>query len=645
MYGPVCCMYVYVFWGNFMYKNATWSLVRQFFASSCLLFLFAVSLPAADTLSPVASRIQERVRYLASDELEGRGSGTQGGQKAAVYIEEQFKSMGLQAVGTSYRQEFPIQTAVKLGKNNSAKIGMLVVPEGLKKEQGRMQMIPWQVNKDYTPLAFSDEKSVSAPLVFAGYGITAKDAQYDDYDGINVEGKIVIVLRGTPDYANMRTKFSEKKQSDPHSQFANFTSMRYKALNARQHGAVGIMFLSPQGDSADVLLPLTLERGGAHSGIVAIQAKRSVLNRIFTKTKSFFKNEEKIIATQKPASFELEDVSMTIGVDFEPIMQQTDNVIGMVPGSDPTLAKEYIVVGAHFDHLGWGGEGSLYSGSKPAIHYGADDNASGVAAILELAAKIKANPLPRSVVFIAFSGEEMGLLGSSFYTKNPSVPVEQTALMMNLDMVGRLKNNKLNIHGTGTAEGFEDLVKTKAQAFGLAISTSADGFGPSDHTSFYAQEVPVLFLFTGLHEDYHRPTDTWEKINYAGVETVVNYAETLLRSIGSEQQKPKFIKVASSASEQRSTAFSVYVGTIPDYSDHPKGLRLTGVREGSPADKAGIKDGDVITKFGDIDVKNVYDYTHALSTYKPGDKVKVVVLRGPKEDQSVTVEITLAARQ
>lgn len=628
-----------------MHKNATWSLARQLFLSNCFLLLLATSLPAADTLSPTASRLQERVRYLASEELEGRKPGTTGGQKAAVYIEEQFKAIGLQPLGASYKQQFPVQTAVQLGKENTASIGILVVPEGLKKEQGRLQQIPWKGGREYTPLAFSEEKTVSGALVFAGYGITAKEAQYDDYEGVNVEGKVVIVLRGTPDYADMRTKFSEKKQANPHNKFANFASLRYKALNARQHGAVGIMFVSPQGDSADILLPLTMERGGAHSGIVAIQAKRSILNRIFTKTKSFFKAEEQIIATKKPASFELEDISMTINVDLDPITQQTENVIGMIPGSDGTLAKEYIVVGAHFDHLGWGGEGSLHSSATPAIHYGADDNASGVAAIIELATKLKANPLPRSVVFIAFSGEEMGLLGSAFYAKNPSVPMEQTAFMMNLDMVGRMKNKKLNIHGTGTAEGFEELVKAKAQPFGLTISTSADGFGPSDHTSFYTQDVPVLFLFTGLHEDYHRPTDTWEKLNYAGIATVVDYAETLVRSIGSETQKPKFIKVQSSAGDKRSMAFSVYVGTIPDYSDHPKGLRITGVREGGPAEKAGMKDGDVIIKFGDIDVKNVYDYTHALSTVKPGDTIKVVVLRGSQEDQKVTLDLTLEARQ
>lgn len=621
------------------------SSLRQLIVCACLLCVYALPALSADTLSPLAERLRTHVQYLASEQMEGRGTGSEGNRKAAEYIAEQLKKAGVKPLGDSYMQEFPVQTDVTFGPNNTAQVGILIVPEGLNKDQGRLQAIKWQTGREYTPLAFSDDTTVSAPVVFAGYGITAKEAKYDDYDGLNAEGKFVIVLRGTPEHGDLNSKFSEKKAADPHSEFANFSSLRYKALNARQHGAVGIMFVSPQGDSADVLLPLNMERGGAHAGIVAIHVKRSILGKIFTKEKSIFKAEEKIIASKKPASFELEDVRLAVTVDLDPVMKNTANVVGVIPGSDPSLAKEYMVVGAHFDHLGWGGEGSLYAGKEAAIHFGADDNASGTAALIELASRFAANPLPRTVVFTAFSGEEMGLLGSAFYTKNPSVPLEQTVFMLNMDMIGRMKDNKLNIHGTGTADGFEDLVKAKAQPLGLSISTSADGFGPSDHTSFYIKDVPVLFLFTGLHEDYHRPTDTWEKINYPGEAKVVEYAAELLRTIGTNPDRPDFIKVKSSAGDKRSMAFSVYVGTIPDYSDHPKGLRITGVREGSPAEKSGMKDGDVIIKFGTIDVKNVYDYTHALSTVKPGDKIKVVVLRGPNEDQKVTLDLTLAARQ
>lgn len=628
-----------------MQNNTRLSSLRQLLVCACLVCISALPALSADTLSPLAQRLREHVKYLASEQLEGRGTGSEGNRKAAEYIMNQFKKAGLKPLGSSYLQEFPVQTNVGIGPGNTAQVGLLIVPEGMSKSQGRLQSIKWQVGREYTPLAFSDDTTVSAPVVFAGYGITAKEAKYDDYEGLNAEGKFVIVLRGTPEYGDLNSKFSEKKASDPHNQFANFSSMRYKALNARQHGAVGIMFVSPQGDSADVLLPLSMERGGSHSGIVAIHAQRSVLAKIFTKTKSIFKAEEKIIATKKPASFELEDVLLAVTVDLSPVMEKTANVVGVVPGSDPELAKEYMVIGAHFDHLGWGHEGSLYAGKQPAIHFGADDNASGTAGLIELASQIAANPLPRTVVFTAFSGEEMGLLGSAFYVKNPSVALDQTVFMMNMDMIGRLKDKKLNIHGTGTADGFEDLVKAKAVPLGLNISTSADGFGPSDHTSFYVKDIPVLFLFTGLHEDYHRPSDTWEKINYAGEATVIEYASSLLQTIGTNPKRPDFIKVKSSSSENRSTAFSVYVGTIPDYSDHPKGLRITGVRENSPAEKSGMKDGDVIIKFGDIDVKNVYDYTHALSTLKPGDKVKVIVLRGPNEDQKVTLDLTVTARQ
>lgn len=600
---------------------------------------------SADTLSPVEARLRDHVKYLSSDELEGRAPGTAGDEKAAQFIAEQFRQAGLKPVGDSYIQTFPVQTDVKLGPDNRSQFDILVVPEGLPKDQGRVQKVKWKAGDEYIPLAFSEDTTLTnVPVVFAGYGITAKEAQYDDYAGIDVDGKFVIVLRGTPEHGDLNKKFTEKSRQDPHSKFANFASLRYKALNARQHGAVGIMYISPQGDSADVLIPLHLERGGANSGIVAIHAKRNILARVFTKNKSIFKSEEKIIATQKPASFVLEDVTITLSVDLVPVMKQTANVIGYLPGSNPELAQQYIAVGAHFDHLGMGAEGSLHSGS-PDIHHGADDNASGTSGLIELASRLAADPLPRSVVFIAFGAEEMGLLGSAFYTKNPSIPLDRTVFMLNMDMIGRMKDNKINVHGSGTAKGFEDLVRARAEPLGLTVSTSADGFGPSDHTSFYAKDVPVLFIFTGLHEDYHRPSDTWDKINYPGLAKAIQYAENIVRAIGTNPDRPEFIKVQSSAGEKRSMAFSVYIGTIPDYSDHPKGLRITGVREGSPAEKAGMKEGDVIVKFGDVDVKNIYDYTHALSTLKPGDNIKVVVLRGPKEDERVTLDLTPAPRQ
>ncbi len=628
-----------------MFRDTLFSLRR----TASLVVLFCVSVlqgHAADTLDPVAVRLRDHVKILASDEMQGRGSGTEGNRKAAQYIAEQFKKAGLQPIGGSYLQEFPIQTSVKLGKENRAQVDILVVPEGLSKEQGRLQTIKWQAGREYTPMAFSKDTTITAPVVFAGYGITAKEQSYDDYANVDVTDKLVIVLRGTPEYTDMRKKFSEKNKGgdDPHGNFNDYSSLRYKALNARQHGAVGIMYVSPQGDSADVLLPVQLERGGSNSGIVVIHTKRSILGRIFTKNKSVYKAEEKIIATKKPASFLLEDVTITVAADLEPVMEQTANVIGMIPGSDPELSQQYIVVGAHFDHLGMGGEGSLHASHEPAIHYGADDNASGTAGAIELSSRLAANPLPRSVIVMAFSGEEMGLLGSKFYTEHPSIPLSKTMFMLNMDMIGRMKNEKLNIHGSGTAKEFDELIKSKAEPLGLSISTSADGFGPSDHTSFYLKEIPVMFLFTGLHEDYHRPTDTWDKLNYPGQAKTVQFAEDILRSVGSNSTKLTYTKVESS-SQSRSTQFNVYIGTMPDYSDHPKGMRLTGVRAGSPAEKAGLKEGDVIVKVGEIDVKNVYDYTHSLSMMKAGEKVKVEILRGPKEDQRLTLDLTPEARK
>ena len=307
------------------------------------------------------------------------------------------------------------------------------------------------------------------------------------------------------------------------------------------------------------------------------------------------------------------------------------------------LSNEYIVVGAHFDHLGWGPENSRYEGTEPAIHHGADDNASGTSAMMELARIVAESPLDRPVIFMGFTGEEFGLLGSAYYCRNPLVPLEKTIFMLNLDMVGRMEENKLNVHGTGTSSRWDSLIDTLTKTYSMEISTSSDGWGPSDQTSFYAEKMPVLFLFTGLHDDYHRPSDTWDKLNYAGLEKIVEFSESVLRSVAENPAEPDFVET-SSPGARRSMAFRVYVGTIPDYSDNPKGLRLSGVREDGPAAKAGMQGGDIMIKFGDIDIKTIYDYTYALGKYKPGETIDVIVLRGENDDR-VTCHVTLGKRQ
>jgi aminopeptidase YwaD len=315
------------------------------------------------------------------------------------------------------------------------------------------------------------------------------------------------------------------------------------------------------------------------------------------------------------------------------------NVIGILDGTDKELKKEAIVIGAHYDHLGSGGDGSLAANSKE-VHHGADDNASGTAAIIELARQFATEKKnKRTIIFIAFSGEEEGLFGSKFYINNPSFPIENTVAMINLDMVGRLSTDKLTIGGIGTASEWKALIEAKnfggfsapailvpTKIFELGLNE--DGFGPSDHSSFYTKKIPVLFFFTGTHLDYHKPSDTADKINYEGEAKVIYYVASIVKAVDVNPVKPTYAVAKSSAAMGGRTSFSVSLGTIPSYTDSGDGLTIDGARDNSPASKAGLKGGDKIVKLAGKEVKNIQDYMAAMGTMKAGDEYEVVVKRG-----------------
>ena len=598
---------------------------KPFFPKFAIL-LFALLVSCQDsTLTDLPATPAERmtmyVQYLASDELEGRAAGSEGNHKAADYLKRYFKGFGVKPVGGSYFQEFKVTTDVQLAEGNSVAV------------TNNNQTTEWKLEEEYIPLAFSENSTVSGEVVFAGYGITAKDLEYDDYAAVDVENKIVVIFRESPDF------------EDPHGKFSQYISLNYKIRNARDHKVAGVIFINPPSDEEDELFPLKRMKGDAKVGIPAIHAKRTLIEALLPSGKELAKIEEAIKSATKPQSFAMPDVRMEMTTALHFVEKPTANVLGMVAGADPNLSEEYIIVGAHYDHLGWGGDGSRNSDKEPAIHNGADDNASGTAALLEIAYRIAQNPLPRPVIFIGFSAEEMGALGSGYYCKNPLIPLEKTILMLNLDMVGRMKDNKLQVTGTGTSSHWDSLVDSLAEVYGLTVSKSADGYGPSDHASFYAKDIPVLNLFTGLHDDYHRPTDTWDKLNFEGLVTITDFATDIVKSVAHFNERPDFIKVKTSARSGQNMAFRVSMGIVPDYADHPKGMRISGVREGGPGAEAGIQDGDILIKFGDTEIKNIYDYTYALGLYKHGDKVKIVVLRGENEDQEVTLEVTLKGRK
>jgi len=589
-----------------------------------------VLLTAQTATTPEAQQLLQHVQYLASPELEGRGPGTEGNTKAAAYIEDQFRKAGLKpGAGSSFQQSFTMPVGMKLTGTNGVMFDVLVERPGVPPDQLKPTKIGWKLGIDYQPYAFSESGTVTGAVVFAGYGISAPDKGYDDYAGIDVKGKIVLVLRGVPRWA------------DKDEALKAHGALRKKATIARDKGAVAVCFVNQQGDLSDVLEPFGMERLGKNSGIVAVQVRRTPCARIFPpKETSLFVAEGSIEKTRKPASFALKNTTATITVTIEGVDATTSNVIGIVPGTDPALAKEVVVVGAHFDHLGLGDENSLSTAKGPAIHPGADDNASGTAGMMELARRFAAAPGKRTIAFIGFSGEEKGLVGSKHFTNNPTIALSDVVAMVNLDMIGRLKDNKLNIQGTGTATEWPGIIDRAKADLPFVLSTTADGFGPSDHSSFTAKNIPVLFFFTGLHTDYHRPSDTYDKINYDGQAQVVTMVERTVREIAALPVRPVFTQAPASPGKQQSASagFKVTLGVIPDYSDDPQGLRITGVKPGSPAEKGGLQADDIITKMGSTMIKNIYDLTSVLGERNPGDVVDVTVLRnGTSKSMKVTL--------
>ena len=576
-------------------------------------------------------RLYKHVEYLASDSCTGRAPGTRGIENAAAYLIEQLKTFQVQPAGRDgYRDTFRLTSGVVLGADNSVTYEVRIERPGIPLDQIKPTKLGWKVGLDYQPWGFSESGTANGDVVFAGYGLSS--ATYDDYASIDVKGKIVIVLRGVPKWAAKDPAYSQQ------------SSVRAKATRARDKGALAVIFVNERGDSADVLARFGLDRLGKNSGIVALQARRSSCAKIFPpKGTSLFVAETEIEKTKKPMSFVLENTRATVTTSLVFTESVTSNIIGMIPGSDPSVAGEYVVIGAHYDHLGMGDENSLAASPTPAIHYGADDNASGTAGMLELALRFSEKPARRSILVMGFSGEEKGLLGSKHWVTTPTVPLQKIAAMVNLDMIGRLTKQKLNIQGVGTSPVWPALIDSAKAGTPFTISTTADGFGPSDHSSFTAKSIPVLFFFTGLHSDYHRPTDTYDKINADGQATIVSMVENIVRRVADATTRPEFTQGADkqSTTQSSSIALKVSFGVVPDYSDDPQGLRITGVKANSAAEKAGLKGDDIVTKLGTTVIKNIYDLMTALGSFKPGDTTDVTVLRN---DKPVTMKVTFGGK-
>jgi Peptidase family M28/PDZ domain/PA domain len=608
--------------------------IRRLLIFLPVLFTAAGLLVAADSHSNPAftpEEVREHVRYLASDELQGRGSGTEGARKAAAYIAERFRAAGLRPRGDrGFYQRFSFAAGVRLGEPNrlSLRAGSGRGESGVR--PGRSQGSPLRLRQDFLPLAFSANGRASGEVLFVGYGISEPRISHDDYAGVDARGRIVLVLRQTPE------------GDDPKSRFAPFAPLRYKAMTAREKGAAGILFVTgPLTETEEDLGGFRFDTSFADSGIPAAVIKRSFAEELLRPTGQSLSEIQTAIAHTGPHSLPLPGAAATLTCSVVRERRETDNVLGFLEGSDPRLREETIVIGAHYDHLGLGGEGSRSRERGPAIHHGADDNASGVAGLLELAEYFGVQrPRPRrSLLFAAFSGEELGLLGSAHYVKHPPVPLASTVAMINLDMIGRARGNALTVIGSGTSPAWKELLEAANADFKLDLRMNASGFGASDQSSFYGRDIPVLFFFTGVHKDYHMPSDTWEKINIVGEARIARFVAAVVERTAGLPERPRFARAEGEGPTMASPGFGVYLGTIPDYSEQGEGVTLSGVREGSPAEKAGLRAGDVIVQFGGKAVKNVYDYTYALRDARAGEPVEVVVLRkGERQTLSVIPE-------
>ena len=603
------------------------------------------------------ARLQQHISYLASDALDGRRTGTQGANDAAHYIAGEFSRLGLrpaiQKAGasrrlsvamTQYLQPFPYVAGVTLGQGNMLTLRDRKLAAG----------------SDWIPLGFSSNATVeNTPIAFVGYGITASELNYDDYADKRASGKVALALAGTPDGDN------------PHGQYARYEAVRWKAIAARNAGAKALLIVTREANlKDDRLSQLTYDNSAGDAGLPVAIVSQDLIGG-----KAMFDGFE-AAAKKRQYMFD-ENLKVSLTIDLMRKEVQAYNVIGVLEGSDRLLKNETIIVGAHYDHLGHGGEGSLAPRSGE-IHHGADDNASGTAGVLELAQLFTSQrPRPkRTIVFMCFSGEEEGLLGSSYYVNHPIIPLANTVAMINMDMIGRMKDRKLIIGGVGTAKEWRDLIgsgniaqATKITAVpdagapsGMPVVVAAngrpivtvdpsksfdltlqeDGYGPSDHSSFYSKQIPVLFFWTGTHNDYHKPSDTSDKINYTDEVRVLSLVARIVRDLDNADKRLTYTVAKSDSQQGRSTGFRVYLGTIPNYSDSNDGLLLDGVRDDSPASRAGLKAGDRIVKVGTRDVKNVYDYTYALGEMKAGEEYVVEVMRA---GEKLTLKIKPEARK
>lgn len=587
---------------------------------------FALVLCAAGTghAQTASQHYLDDVKHLTVPSMEGRGDGTKGLTRAAHLIEHRYKILGLEPAGVrSYLQPFAVVTGARLKADN-----FLHVQNGQAKTALKL-------NQDFVPFSFSSSGIASGALVFAGYGASAAEFSYDDYANLDVKDKIVVLLRyEPPGFAS-----HDKTGLTQHSQLIT------KAINARNHGAKAVILVNGklgQGEE-DLLTRFGSVSGPINSGIMLVQVKNEAVETWFRAAgKSLTDLQEQINAATKPASFSFPDsLHLSLKVDIETTRATVNNVLAYLPGE----TDEYLVLGAHYDHLGRGNFDSLAPSQIGQIHPGADDNASGTAGLLELARRLAPmkGKLRRGILFASFAGEELGLLGSAEWVNQPTRPLDKAVAMLNMDMIGRIKDDKVYIGGVGTGSSFQGLLEQEQSKSGFKIEYSPGGYSSSDHTSFVTKRIPVLFFFSGLHSDYHKPSDTWDKINSEAAVHLLDVVENVSEKIAAAPERPAFVTVVENKpAAGGGSGYGPYFGSIPDFGQVENGVKFSDVKPGSPAAKAGLKAGDVLVQFGGRPIKNLYDFTDALRRSKVGDVVEVQVLR---EGKPVNASVKLEQRK
>lgn len=560
--------------------------------------------------------IKRHISVLTSDSMQGRQPGLDGDKMAAEYIRKEFQKMNISLLGEDGFNYFEVVTSVKAGTKNQFTY--------LNKN--------YVLGVDYTPITISKNDALHANIYFAGYGfdIDTDSLKWNDYPTtFHVNRMWVIVIRGVPDPNN------------PDSKYAPYASDWAKIAKAKDKGAKGVILVSPKNlEPKDELMPLYLDQQAGTSAIPVINIRRAVVNEMLWNYGIDIEEIEKRAAKKMEYKGILIPNKLAAITDLDIRRSTTQNVVGIIDGNDPDLKNDFIVVGAHYDHLGYGGQGS--SSRSPdtiAIHPGADDNASGVAVMLDLAKKLQANKskLKKSVVFVAFGAEELGIIGSKEFLKTSLIDPSKIKTMINLDMVGRLnEEQRLQIAGTGTALEFDKYIDIANVKYKFSIQKNQDGYGPSDHSSFYSEKIPVLFLSTGAHEDYHTVFDTEDKINYSGIAKISNFTYDFVFDLLNKNRTVTYNELSAPVSTQGHGRLKVTLGIIPDVSGgDQKGLRIDGVRKGGIADLAGLIKGDIIVAIDGKPIGNIYDYMARMSALIPGKTATIDYIRSEKTEVTI----------